>query len=319
MKVFVSAQDPGGANSVAPVAEALMRRGDTVVAQVEGAARDIFAKRGIPSGMCEDPQVVLVGTSGGESIEKCVTGEMRGKAPVVAVLDFWSNYWQRFSLPGVKDFAYLPDRVCVMDDAAKEEMVAEGFPPERLAITGNPHFDHFAAGVTRDHEDPKRILFISQPIRDDGALPGFMPAAIDEYAILAALIAVLPSGHYVSIRLHPRDARDKYDSTLGERVRMASEPSLEAALSASAAAVGGATPVLLQAAAVGKRAVLYAPEGGSADILALERLGIPRAHTPEALSAALAAPPAGAAFRAQLPLGATERVLAVMLALVGKK
>ena len=325
MRVVVSAQDPGGANSVVPVAEALMRRGEEVVARAEGAARGMFEARHIPSGTESEPSVVLLGTSGGESIEKRVTTEMRGKVPTIAVLDFWSNYWQRFSSPGVKDFAYLPDRVCVMDDVAKEEMIAEGFPPERIAVTGNPHFDHFADGITREHEDPKRILFISQPLRIDGAKPGFTPPALDEYAVLEAIRDALPQNCTLSIRFHPRDIPDKYDSYLNDRISIASEATLEEALSKSGLIIGMATPVLMQAAAAGKKVLCYEPVPNEPDEMVSNRVGVTtRIGSPEELAKALKEyavgkwPYTNRPMREVWPAGATERVVEEVLALVRK-
>lgn len=320
MRVLVSAQDPGGANAVAPVAEALMRRGDEVVARVEGAARGIFAARGIPSGSSSDPAVVLLGTSGEESIEKRITTEMRGKAPIVAVLDYWANYWQRFSNPGIKDFAYLPDVVCVMDEVAKEEMVAEGFPPEVITVTGNPAFDHFADGITREHEDPKHILFISQPLRLDGQVPGFAAPIWDEYAVLETLRDALPVSCTLFIRLHPRDAVGKYDRYLNTRIRLAPEATLEEALSASGLVVGTSSHVLLQAAAAGKKVLSYEPALTGPDEMVSNRTGVTiRIESPQELTEALKAYADGKwsyttrPLREVWPAGATERVIEQVL------
>lgn len=325
MNVLVSAQDPGGANSVIPVAVELINRGHEVVARVEDVAYDMFAMRGIPLGVCSDPTAVLLGTSAGKSIEKQVTVEMRGKAPTLAVLDFWSNYWQRFSSPGIKDFAYLPDLVCVMDNIAKEEMVADGFPPERLVVTGNPHFDHFADGITTEREDQKRILFISQPIRMDGALLGFAPPSIDEYAVLEAAYAALPDGHRLSIRLHPRDIANKYNSYLDSRVSIAQETTLEEAISKSGLIIGAASLSLMQAAAAGKKVLSYEPILNGPDEMVSNRIGVTiRIKSLHELTKAFkkyaerkwsyrTRP-----LREVWPAGATERVVKTIIALVNK-
>lgn len=325
MKVLVSAHDPGGANSVIPVAKALMQRGEDVMACVEGPARDMFAKHTIALGTYSDPSVVLLGTSGGESIEKRVTREMRGRAPMLAVLDFWSNYWQRFSSLGIKDFAYLPDVVCVMDAVAKEEMIAEGFPSEVIAITGNPHFDRFADGIMRKHEDAKRILFISQPLRVDGNVPGFAPPMVDEYAVLEAVRDALPPSHTLSIRLHPRDVRNKYDDYVDSRIRIAPEATLEEAMSASGLIIGIATPVLMQAAAAGKKVLSYEPILTGPDELVSNRVGVTiRITSPQELAHVLTGYAAGKwpyttrPMREVWPAGATGRVVEQVLAIAKK-
>ena len=48
-------------------------------------------------------------------------------------------------------------------------MIAEGFPDDRLRITGNPHFEHFTEHITREAEERSRVVFVSQPIRQDAA------------------------------------------------------------------------------------------------------------------------------------------------------
>ena len=46
-RVLVSANDPGGANAIVPVVQALIARGDTVCGIVTGPARDIFLRTGM--------------------------------------------------------------------------------------------------------------------------------------------------------------------------------------------------------------------------------------------------------------------------------
>ena len=325
MKILAAAHDPGGANAVVPVLAELMRRGHEVVALAEGPAREIFSAQGVPLGDCAQPALVLVGTSAGESIDKKVTARMRG-VPTVAVLDFWSNYWQRFSSLGVKDFKYLPDLVCVIDDIAKQEMIAEGFPAEKLVVTGNPHFDHFADGITNEGEDSSRILFISQPWHDTAALLGSAPPAHDEYAALETFVTaikVLPAQYHLSLRLHPRDLAGKYDTYMSERVRLAPEATLEEALSGSGLILGIASPVLMQAAAAGKKVLSYEPATEALDPMVSNRAGVTtRISTPEELASALQAYAAGKwpfvtkPLREVWPAGATNRVADAALALV---
>lgn len=300
MRVLFSAQDPGGRNAIAPVIEALKAEGAEVGEHV--AVPDIF----------------IAGTSAGDSPDKRIMCELKG-TPSLYVLDFWSNYSQRFSTAGTKDLAYLPTRICIMDNIAKEEMLAEGFPAERLVVTGNPHFDHFADAVTREHEDAKRILFISQPFSALGEMSGFSRAAFDEYATLKDLLEILdtlPEEYYVSLRLHPKELAGKYTEFLGERVRRAPEPTLEEALSGAGLVVGIFSPVLMEAAAAGKKVLSYELGLVGKDSLVSNRVGVTTlVETKEALANALVAYARGEwpftvrPLREVWPEGATERVL----------
>jgi hypothetical protein len=329
MNILFCANDSGGANSIAPVIELLLRQGAQTIGYLTGPARDIFSARGIPfedSGSIETilatkPDVFVAGTSVGNSLDKQILAHL-GNVPSIYVLDFWLNYWQRFSTIGEKDFKYLPSVVCIMDGVAKEEMVGEGFPPERLVVTGNPHFDHFCDSVSCDVEDLYRILFVSQPVRSLAMLPGFASVAHDEYATLEdtiSAIKALPNKYYLSIRLHPREPANKYDHYLSSRLRIASERQVEAALSVSGLVVGISSPVLMQAAAAGKKVLSYEPNLAGKDPLVSNRVGVtPLVNRKEDLQEALMNYSQGVwSYRARSmrevwPVGATERVVEVV-------
>ena len=324
MKVLFSAHDAGGANAVLPVLAALAGKGAELRGVLGGPAQDIFAVARIP---CTAPgdgpaDIFIAGTSAGDTPDKRIMREL-GETPSLYVLDFWLNYWQRFSTTGEKDAALLPTRICVMDDIAKEEMLAAGFPAGRLVVTGNPHFDHFADGIARNAEEKGRILFISQPLRSSAAFP------FDEFSVLSDLhsaIETLPEEYYISIRPHPKEERGKFDAYLSSRVRLAGEPTLEDAMSASGLIIGMVSPTLIQAAAAGKRVVSYEPGLVGADSLVSNPCGVTRRLlTAAELAAELgdyaAGKPAPAAedFRKFWPSGATERVVEEVLALIAKK
>jgi hypothetical protein len=324
MKVLFSAHDAGGANAIAPVIAALGDMGAELHGVLSDPAQDIFAASRIPftAGPSASADIFVAGTSAGDTPDKRIMREI-GETPSLYVLDFWLNYWQRFSTTGGKDSALLPTRICVMDDIAKKEMIAEGFPSERLTVTGNPHFDHFADAVTGDSEEKQRILFLSQPLRSSAAFP------FDEFSVLsdmASSLKTLPEEYYISIRLHPKEERGKFDAYLSPRVRLAEEATLEDAMSASGLIVGMISPTLIQAAAAGKRVVSYEPGLVGADSLVSNRCGVTRRlDTPAGLAAELgdyaAGKPAPAAedFRKFWPSGATERVVEEVLALIAKK
>lgn len=311
-KILWSANDPGGANAVIPVAQALVARGDTVAGVATGPALAIAKAKGLAVYDTPPfaPDLFLAGTSIGDSVDEGIFRTL-GSTPTVYVMDFWGNYKSRFTKDGI-DLNYLPTKVCVIDEQSKKDAMAEEIPEDRLEVTGNPHFDHFVDGITRTAEDKRLVVFASQPIIDDvGHAYGF-----DEYAALEDLIALLPQEHYVEIRLHPRDKAGKYDKYLGERVRIAGG-TLEESLSRSGLVVGMTSAILFQAAAAGKLVLSYQPHG-TMDNLVTNTLGLThKASTREELAQALAEYVAGSYknpgdVAALLPKGATERVIAVI-------
>ncbi len=301
-KILWSANDPGGAHAVIPVVEALMARGDEVVGIVTGPAYALAQEKNLSlaSEVPWHPDLLLAGTSMGDSPDKKLLCELTD-VPSVYVMDFWSNYRARFA-------STLPTRLCVIDRQSKEEAAVEGIPADRVVVTGNPYFERFAEDVTRDHEDVKLILFISQPVRADiGNKYGF-----DEYHVLGNIIAALPKGYRLGIRLHPRDDVHKYERLVDGNVFIMGG-SLEEALSRAGLIVGMFSPVLMQAATAGKLTMSYQP-GGHVDV---KRMGLGlEATSPEELKTALSRYAAGEYHPRQTapqwPTGAVNRIIAVI-------
>ena len=329
-RILWSANDPGGMNAIVPVIKALIARGDEVVGIATGPAVAIAAQKGIAvqdaaayseeilRGKVEAArsQVFLAGSSFGDSIDKKIL-RLIPQVPSVYVLDFWSNYRMRFSAER-EDLGYLPTAICVMDDLARREMLAVGFDDEHLHVTGNPHTEHFTEGITRDREDPHEIVFISQPVREvDGEKYGF-----DEYLVLehlARAVQKMPGPFYLRLRLHPKDEPHKFDEYLDGRILMSPASSLEEALSTAGLVVGMFSPVLIQAAAAGKRVLSYEPGLKREDPLATNHLGLTKKlATERELDEALKKYAAGELSAATLnadalwPKGATERILQVI-------
>jgi hypothetical protein len=163
-KVLVAVQDPGAANVVAPVAARLFNDGKTVLSVIcQGFARDVLLRFSVPfKEPCdyglrkvtsaaaerilarESPNVLLVGTSENtQSLDRLLTVKARSLGiPVISMLDYWSNYSKRFSgMSSNERFLYLPDLIFLMDEHARNDMLAEGFPPERLFVTGHPYLE----------------------------------------------------------------------------------------------------------------------------------------------------------------------------------
>lgn len=287
-RVVFSAHDPGGANAIVPVVRQLGERGCPLLGILSGPARDIFSRYGI---QFEDgdllletdlfqklnrfkPDLLLAGTSAGYTVDKKVLLHLKTMdVPAVYVLDFWNNYWQRFS-SSEKDFKFLPDIVCAIDDISKTDLVKEGIPESHIRVTGNPHFEHFTEGITCQNENRNRLLFISQPVSI--AVPP-LSYGYDEYSVIESIIKALREFSHpyeLAVRLHPKEDRGKFKKYMSEKIIISDEATLEEALSRAGFVIGMFSPVLIQAVAVGKRVVSYQPGRMGEDPLITNRLGI---------------------------------------------
>ncbi|OIO90062.1 MAG: hypothetical protein AUJ92_19825 [Armatimonadetes bacterium CG2_30_59_28] len=291
--VAVVCGDPGGANAVLPVLQALRWHG-VVRLQLFGyrEACSIWEKRGwaherlLDTTSVEDAQellenatasFLLTGTSCNDvELEKRFIAAARelGTASL-ALLDFWSNYTRRFS-DAEGNLSYLPNRIAVMDEVAREEMIAEGFPPSLLEITGQPAFDDLVwwrrnfsemtgTAIRRQlgaGPEDLLVLFASQPLAelygDDPAHPNYL--GYTEESVVRMLVDALDSiatrdGRRVvlAVRPHPREPAGKYTEMKGERVAVVVSTNGEARAVALAAdlVVGMNTELLVETCYLG--------------------------------------------------------------------
>lgn len=301
--------DPGGANAVAPVIQALRAdRRVTVQALAYREARELWARRGLefeelaermPSAAVADllrrqnAVLLLTGTSFNSiNLEnRFIAAAREMRLASLAVLDFWSNYTQRF---GDQDgrLVYVPDRIAIMDERAREEMVSAGFDPKRLVITGQPAFDDLA--VWRLRFTPMRrqairetlkvdlgallVLFASQPL---SLLYGSAPThplypGYDEQKVLRVLVAALDEiaekRHQeitLVVRPHPREAADAFIEAHGHTTRLIVSVEVEARDMVMAAdlVTGMSTVLLMEACYLGCVTVSLQPGLRSPDVL----------------------------------------------------
>lgn len=305
-RILAIAGDPGGAAALAPVLSVLTNSGQYEVAPCAYAqASSLWQSIGLASGPVDAlperlalADLLLTSTSvNGENVEQRALVLARNQGiPSLTLLDFWSNYRLRFT--DAKGQWILPDRIAIMDDLARNEMVAEGFPSERLVVTGQPAFDRLA--LARNAFTPQRrqalrsemgvgetgylVLFISQPFAD---IYGSQAAArttlgFDEYAVLEHCVQVLSqlarqhrSSLTLAIRPHPRESADKFQNIQegGFRTAICNTPDqLEAALGADL--ILGMNSVLLhEATLMGCPVVSVQPGLKIADPLPCNRNG----------------------------------------------
>jgi len=307
--------DPGGGNAVAPLIEALRAEGRVnVKAWAYAETRDLWAKRSLAYDRLAGTmtageasillrecraRLLLVGTSVNSlNLEKVfIQGAREAGIPSVAVLDYWSNYSARFS-DNAGHLSYLPDRIAVMDERAREEMIAEGFAPERLVVTGQPALDELVqeagrytpavrAEIRRGlgvQAAEQLLVFVSQPLSrlygDNPAVPGHL--GFTERTVLVMLMAALhrlrvSEEHRIvlAVRPHPREDTEGF-ATLQSgciRVLVSREGTSRDLIAAADIVIGMNSMLLVEACYLGRPTVSLQPGLRLPDTLPTNRSG----------------------------------------------
>jgi hypothetical protein len=304
--------DPGGAAALTPVLLALQNDSScrTRVLGYRQAVdvwrRSKIAVERLPETVPVDPVLCI----GQEDIDLLVTSTSvngvdhervflrwaaKASVPSVTVLDFWTHYAARFR-DAKEARLILPSAVAVMDERTKREMVAEGFPPDRLVVTGQPAFDAIRA-FRADWTEQKRsdvrkslgagpdcrvVLFASQPLVQIAGLVDGAEVSVDERELLEAVaraleeIALLENlDILLAVRPHPRESLLPEELPRGNRVRSVCSTEGDAWPQALAAdlVVGMTTVLLVEACLLGCVVVSVQPGGERNDPLPTNNTG----------------------------------------------
>jgi hypothetical protein len=313
--------EAGAANALAPVIDRLRaENAATVMALGCRQAIAVWRQRGLAFEASDDqlpmeavkylfqslhPSLLLAGTSVGRPIgpveleKKCIAVARQRDVPSIAVLDYWNNYMRRFYSSDGQPI-YLPDRIAVMDVHAYDEMVAVGFDPTRIVITGQPHLESLLNGMrtgftvhdkegirTRLGARPGQIVmaFASQPISDlygkDGTasdFPGYL-----ETEVVSGVIAGLDqiaARHAVDILLvirpHPRESLENYVTLRTQRIqiKVSKEEDPHQLVMSVDVVMGMATMLLVEACYLGCPVISIQPGLKLQDTLVTNRTGL---------------------------------------------
>lgn len=291
-KILIALHDAGGAAAVAPLIPRLQEIYDCRVIAAPPAAGQLAGAPIVEdiSGCSYD--LLLTGTSGGtDSIDKACTKQARDRnIPVIAVLDYWSNYRRRFE-DETGALAYLPDILCVMDETARAEAAANGIPADILRVTGSPRFEALAARAFdrsalraelagRYGLDTGKpwVLFLSQPLAKTCGGPGPARERLGYHEGDAAEIfrRNIPDGCEALVRFHPAEGRpDGWDDCTE-----AAGGDVNELMAACDAIVGMSTVALLDACLTGLPVLSLQPGMKAPDLCYPSRHGwIPRAES----------------------------------------
>ncbi len=273
------------------------------------------------------PDLVLA-TNSPRSEQAAVDAAHAAGIPSVALLDLFGLPGDAFAARSIR-----PDRVCVVAEAVRDNLVAAGWPPGGIAVTGNPAFDALldpawaqrAAALRAELGWQRRrvVLLATQPeprahpaspwpVGD--ALPLAMEDALRAWVATrddAALIVRHHPNHWH--RLPPRAA------VPGVHLSRGADEAIELLLRAADAVVVQATTVGLQAAVVGLPVLRLGCSPAVLGGIDYAALGVARAvpdldALPAALDALLRAPPPpGPWARHGMAADAVAREIAALL------
>lgn len=198
-KVLIFARDPGGANAVIPLISIMLKRYEVVVYAKQFALKrmkaeqikcfdieneiTVFNERNIVDFLKTiSPDILITGTSLDDYTERFLwkAANILGISSF-AIIDQWMNLGIRFSKYDytqidiykiTHEHSFMPDKIFVMDDLAKEIIAKEGIPESKILVSGQPHFDvirrkYSKAEVDNKDADKINIVYVSEPIIQD--------------------------------------------------------------------------------------------------------------------------------------------------------
>lgn len=301
MRILFVTQDAGGCNALLPVILELKKIGKDEV-KVVGAKSSvpIYSNNKIEFVDWADlgderierevinfnPDVIVLGTSGGYSLEdKIFVIARTHNYPTISIIDSWMHYASRYrGADKIKDLIHLvTDKVLVNDIYMKEQAISEGIPSYVIEITGNPYLLKLTKKIKikkYNKTDIFQILYISQPFSE---LPEF-DCKYNELQVLDDLLDCLMEIGVnkkieILIRPHPRGTVGKFKefqnkySQFGLKIDY--DLDLYNSINNSDIIFGMNSMVLVESALAGKTVISYQPNISlQDDVMITNRLGL---------------------------------------------
>lgn len=181
----------------------------------------------------KQPDFILTGTSMDDNTERYLWNSAKKLGIKTAViLDQWINIGIRFSPYNYREeelyekekiHPFLPDKILVMDQIAKESLEKDGISPDLIEITGQPHFDtvlrRYEEAVAIQSDFEWTICYVSEPISQDYDNDGKAEPywGYDEksnfrhlYRMLEKISPELQGRIHLIIRPHPRERKENW-------------------------------------------------------------------------------------------------------------
>jgi len=272
----VVAHDAGAAEIISSY---LRQQGSAFACTLEGAARHVFERKFGPvetlalEELVERSSWILCGTSFLSDLEwrSIILARIAGK-PVVAVLDHWINYRQRFFRNGQLAF---PDEVWVGDElglaCARQEV-----PEAKAVLVPNAYFHDIQKELAnipaplRPAGGGEVLLYVCEPLREDGLALyndplywGYTEEGALRY-FLSNVGRISSQVERIIVRPHPQESLEKYLWAADEYdlpIVTGENKTLLAQVVESDVVVGCATMAMVVGLLAGKRVISCLPPG----------------------------------------------------------
>ena len=238
--------EPGGAEVLSPIIDLINTKRDfKSYVYCYGYACDIFNRNniqynkiypiGLKSSLPITPDLIISSAASypfKDMSEKYLWNiANNNKIPSIAILDQWQNYSIRFSGIQKEDqLNYLPTKIACIDNIAKKEMIAEGFPEDILLPLGHPYLSSFKEQYNESlpilsklrekidfNNEDKFILFISEPIKEYyGNSRGY--TQYDALQLFLEYVRSAIPNKNIIIKLHPKEQESNYTDIIKNKL-----------------------------------------------------------------------------------------------------
>ncbi len=274
-KILFVANDPGGYDVINPLFErfskinkletAIMLTGKAAEkAEKEEKTIDDIKRELQKNTNCIKDVLLVTGTSWNSEIEVnairyCKTNNIK----TVSILDYWSNYKERFKLG--EDYEF-PDYYFVMDEMAASEAEDDGINKSIIRVVGTPGLDYFINKKIEVNQNGN-VVFLSQPL---SVIYGNNLGYTEYEAFEQVIKACEKLKFKVHIKFHPKD-----DELFKEKYKAYSiEGDLKNLCELNEYIVGMSTMGLLQCALMGAKVISFQPGLIKKDMSIVNKLGI---------------------------------------------
>jgi hypothetical protein len=282
--------DPGGAKQVLALANRCKGYLQSIKA-VSDKKRDFYEDFGIAvddfyiqssRGWFEKikPDLLIIGTSIPIGCEfDLLLESIRCDVRSIAFIDHWTNFAARFECNGLHIF---PDKICVIDERARNLAILEGVPSNKILVVGNPHYQYleqWRPNISREkflarlempaHE--KYILYAPEPLSSFGLEKKYGFTELDGIKkIQKAVEGHVNSRIHVVIKGHPNQLHDIFYEYINDnpqfRVKYFADEDINLLSYYSEAVLGFFSNSLIEAKFIGKpviRLLMMLKEGVS--------------------------------------------------------